>query len=204
MSLVKFIVVFFSLTCSCFLQAATSPLPMVIKMNQDVISVLKKNQTQLQQNPHIIEKAITEYFLPHVDTLGMSRSVLGRNAWMLASPAEKSGFTREFTQLVLRTYAQPLAAYNGEKVEFMPIRDHGVQRFTQIQTLIIRPNGQRIPMNYHLVLGNDSQWRVYDLSVEGVSLLNSFRNQFGQALRQHELKTVIDRMHQKNQQRMIS
>jgi len=177
---------------------------MVIKMNQDVISVLKKNQTQLQQNPHIIEKAITEYFLPHVDTLGMSRSVLGRNAWISASPVEKSGFTREFTQLVLRTYAQPLAAYNGEKVEFMPIRNHGIQRFTQVQTLIIRPNGQRIPMNYHLVLGNDSQWRVYDLSVEGVSLLNSFRNQFGQALRQHELKTVIDRMHQKNQQRMIS
>ena len=68
MSLVKFLFIFFGLTCSFFIQAATSPLPMVIKMNQDVISVLKKNQTQLQQNPHIIEKAIIEYFLPHVDT----------------------------------------------------------------------------------------------------------------------------------------
>ncbi|NDH09048.1 MAG: ABC transporter substrate-binding protein [Gammaproteobacteria bacterium] len=204
MRLLKFLFSIFCLASSYSILAASNPLPMVIKMNQDVIEVLKKNQAKLQQNPHIIEKAITAYFLPHVDTLGMSRSVLGRNAWVAATPAEKTAFTQEFTQLVLRTYAQPLAAYNGEKVEFMPIRDKNLQRFTQVQTIIVRTNGQRIPMVYHLVFGNDGQWRVYDLSVEGVSLLNSFRNQFGQALRDHELKAVINRMHEKNQQRVLS
>ncbi len=204
MAFLKFIFSFFCLLCSYSLQANTNPMPMIVKMNQDVINVLKKNQSRLQQNPEIIKKAITTYFLPHVDTLGMSRSVLGRNAWTTATPAEKSAFTHEFTQLVLRTYAQPLAGYNGEKVEFMPIHDKNYQHFTQVQTVIVRPNGQRIPMVYHLVMGNDGQWRVYDLSVEGVSLLNSFRNQFGQALREHELKAVIERMHQKNQQRMTS
>lgn len=204
MTVLKFI---FSVVClanSYCLQASANPMPMVIKMNHDVIEVLKKNQAKLQQNPHIIEQAITEYFLPHVDTQGMSRSVLGRNAWVAATPAEKAAFTHEFTQLVLRTYAQPLASYNGEKIEFMPMRDKNLQRFAQIQTVIVRANGQRIPMIYHLVLGNDEKWRVYDLSVEGVSLLNSFRNQFGQALRDNELKAVIARMHQKNQQRISS
>ena len=204
MRLLKLIGVVIGLTSAFSLQAAENPMPMVIKMNQDVIEVLKKNQAKLQHNPQIIENAITQYFLPHVDTQGMSRSVLGRNAWVAATAAEKTAFTREFTQLVLRTYAQPLAAYHGEKVEFMPIRDQSLQRFTQVQTVIVRTNGQRIPMVYHLVFGPDNHWRVYDLSVEGISLLNSFRNQFGQALKQQALHAVIELMHQKNQQRMSS
>ena len=72
-------------------------------------------------------------------------------------------------------------------------------RFSQVQTIIVRPNGQRIPMTYHLVLMANNQWKVYDLSVEGVSLLNSFRNQFGDALKQDSLKAVIHELHQRNQ-----
>jgi len=73
-----------------------------------------------------------------------------------------------------------------------------VPQFSQIQSIIIRPNGQRIPVTYHLVRNAQGEWKVYDLSVEGVSLLNSFRNQFGQALHNEELKSIISKMHQKN------
>jgi phospholipid transport system substrate-binding protein len=188
------------LVCSMSLlaYAAETPLPMIKGVNDQIISVLQTNQSKLKENPKIIEQAITKYFIPHVDTVGMSRSVLGRVAWTKATTEEKNQFTQEFTRLVLRTYAQPLAHYSGEKVEFLPMKASNVPQFSQIQSMIIRPNGQRIPVTYHLVRNAQGEWKVYDLSVEGVSLLNSFRNQFGQALRNEELKSIISKMHQKN------
>jgi phospholipid transport system substrate-binding protein len=178
--------------------ASESPLPMVIKINKNVIGALKSHQSNLKDNPQFVQNTIRQYFLPYVDTNGMSRSVLGRNAWRVASVDEKKAFTIEFTQLVLRTYAAPLAHYNGEQVEFQPFKTSSLQRFSQVQSVVVRPNGQRIPITYHLVLDNHDTWKIYDLSVEGVSLLNSFRNQFGEALRQDNLKTVIQMLHQKN------
>ena len=176
---------------------ATDPMPMVVKMNRQVLSTLKKHKTGLKANPSYVEQAIKTYFIPHVDTSGMSRSVLGRNIWQTASIDEKNQFTSEFTNLVLRTYAQPLANFNGEKVEFLPMKPSASPKFVQIQSIVVRPSGQRIPITYHLVQTND-EWKIYDLSVEGVSLLNSFRNQFGDALKHDSLKTVIHALHEKN------
>lgn len=196
--LFKYFIGFIFCLLSFFSLAEDSPLPMLKNVNDDILHVLQQNQAQLKTHPQIIEKAITTYFIPHVDTTGMSRSVLGRQAWMKASSQEKTQFTHEFTRLVLRTYARPLSNYSGEKVSFMPFKASSVPQFAQIQSVIIRPNGQRIPINYHLVKTAQGDWKVYDLSVEGVSLLNSFRNQFGQALRNENLSSIIAKMHQKN------
>lgn len=176
---------------------AVDPMPMVIQMNAQVIGSLKKHQAELKSHPQYVQQAIKAYFIPHVDTQGMSRSVLGRNIWQTATVDEKNQFTNEFTNLVLRTYAQPLVNFNGEKVEFLPMKPSSTPKFTQIKSIVVRPNGQRIPITYHLVQNND-EWKIYDLSVEGVSLLNSFRSQFGDALKQDSLKTVIHALHEKN------
>ena len=178
--------------------AISSPVPMIIEINKNVIDSLKAHQSDLKTNPQLVKNTIQQYFIPYVDTQGMSRSVLGRNAWRQASAEEKNQFTQEFTHLVLRTYAQPLANYNGETIEFLPLKPSSLQRFSQVQSVIIRPNGQRIAMTYHLVLDPSGHWKIYDLSVEGISLLNSFRSQFGQALKQDDLKSVIQALHKKN------
>ena len=73
--------------------AQESPLPMIIEINQHVIATLKVHQPDLKQHPNYIREAINQYFMPHVDTLGMSRSVLGRVAWQQASNQEKNQFT---------------------------------------------------------------------------------------------------------------
>lgn len=196
--LLKYFLGFILLLCSFLTSADDSPLPMLKSVNDEILRVLQKNQAKLKTHPQIVEAAITRYFIPHVDTTGMSRSVLGRQAWMKATTQEKTQFTHEFTRLVLRTYAQPLSNYSGEKVTFMPFKASSVPQFAQIQSMIIRTNGQRIPINYHLVKTAQGDWKVYDLSIEGVSLLNSFRNQFGQALRNENLSSIIAKMHQKN------
>lgn len=175
--------------------AQSSPLPMLENSANQIINTLKKNQNSLKSNHRIVYQAIEQYLLPNVDVNGMSRSVLGRQAWNKATPAEKQEFTREFTQLVIRTYASPLAEYSGETVSFLPVTGSVDGHFIRVNSIIARSNGQRIPLSYNLVAKN-GQWKIYDLSVEGVSLLQSFRSQFGQVLQNASMHDLIVQMRQ--------
>lgn len=184
-----------SLVLSQLTWSQTSPVPMLESSANQIIQTLKQNQATLKQNHQIVYQAIERYLLPNVDVNGMSRSVLGRLAWNKATAAEKKEFTKAFTQLVIRTYASPLAEYSGETVKFAPYRDSENSRFTRVNSVISRSNGQRIPLSYNLV-SKDGQWKIYDLSVEGVSLLQSFRSQFGQVLQSSSMHDLIAQMRQ--------
>ena len=175
------------------LWAQSSPVPMLENTANQILSTLKQNKSNLKQNHQIIYQAVQRYFLPNVDMNGMSRSVLGRQAWDKASVAERQAFTQVFTELVIRTYSNPLAEYTDETVKFAPLRTPTDGRFVRVNSVIIRSTGQRIPLSYSLVAKNDG-WKIYDLSVEGVSLLQSFRSQFGQILQNSSMQELIAQM----------
>ncbi len=175
--------------------AADSAVPMLEGAANQIITTLKANQSKLKDDHSIIEHAVRQYLLPHVDVVGMSRSVLGRNAWNSATPAERQEFTSVFTDLVIRTYAAPLAEYSGETITFSSQQSVD-GKFARVNSMIKRNNGQTIPLSYALV-AKSGNWKVYDLSVEGVSLLQSFRNQFGQVLQNSDMKALISQMKQR-------
>ena len=156
------------------INAQPSPGLMLENASNRIIATLKQHQGHLQSNHAVINAVIRQELLPHVDVQGMSRSVLGRAAWMSASAAEKVAFTQAFTALVIRTYAGPLAEYAGETVTFLPIRGSLDSRFLRVNSIISRSNGQQIPLSYHVVFQH-GEWKIYDLSVEGVSLLQTVR-----------------------------
>lgn len=176
--------------------AETSPVPTLERCANQIISVLRANKANLKTNPSIIYHAVEENFLPYVDVAGMSRSVLGRQAWQKATPAQRAQFSKVFTQLVIRTYASPLAQYTDETVQFLPLRGSLANRFIRINSVIVRSQGQNIPLSYSLV-AKDGGWKVYDISVEGVSLLQSFRSQFAGLLQSSDISEVIKQMQQK-------
>ncbi len=178
---------------SIALAAQDSPVPMLETSANNIINTLKQNQSNLKNNPQIVNKAITTYLLPHMDVDGMSRSVLGRQVWTKISAQERKDFTAAFTKLVIRTYAVPIAEYSGETVKFMPIRGYNDARFVQVKSVISRPNGQKIPLTYSLVSKN-SNWMIYDLSVDGVSLLQSYKTQVGSSLQKSSIRELIQQM----------
>jgi phospholipid transport system substrate-binding protein len=173
--------------------AATSPVPMLEETANSMVDVLDKNKEHLKDNPALVERTVRQHLLPHVDVTGMARSVLGRSAWVRATEEERRDFTKAFTNLVVRTYAAPLAEYSNEKIMFLPERAAPSGRFTRVNSLIIRPSGQKIPLSYSLVLKQDT-WKIYDFSVEGVSLLQSFRTQFGQILKMSDMASLITQL----------
>lgn len=197
MKIFKLMVFVMSMACMQMMLAQSSPIPMLEQSAKGIIATLKENKANLKNNPGIIYKAVETNLLPQVDVIGMSRSVLGRQAWTKASPAERTQFAQAFTQLVIRTYSSPLAKYSDETVQFLPLRGSVDNRFVRVNSVIVRSEGKNIPLTYSLV-SKDGQWKVYDLSVEGVSLLQSFRSQFAQALQNSNVTEVIKTM-QRNQ-----
>jgi phospholipid transport system substrate-binding protein len=194
MKIIKFVV----LSCCLFLTIsswAETPVTTLQNTANRIITTLKENKTRLRGNHQLVYDAVEQHLLPIVDVNGMARSVLGRNAWMKASTSERVDFTRAFTQLIIRTYASPLADYSDETVRFLPFNGSLTNRFIKINSIIVRSSGNNIPLNYSLVSIN-GQWKIYDLSIEGVSLLQSFRSQFAQALQDSNISTLVKQMHE--------
>lgn len=193
MKALNYLILCVALSCMGNVWSQSTPVPMLQETANHILDTLKQNKAGLKRNPQIIFQAVERYLLPHVDVIGMSRSVLGRQAWVKASAAERAEFSREFTRLVIRTYASPLAEYTDETVTFLPIRGSVDSRFIRVNSMIVRSHGNNIPLTYSLVAKN-GQWKIYDLSVEGVSLLQSFRSQFAQALQNSSMQSLIQQM----------
>ena len=196
MRILKTILFVVGVILSPMIMAQSSPVPMLEQTANSIINTLKANKANLKSNPNIIYSAVEKYLLPVVDVGGMSRSVLGRQAWQKATAEQKAQFSKAFTRLVIRTYSSPLAKYSDEKVQFLPVRGTLNARFLRVNSMIVRSEGQNIPLTYSLVDKN-GQWKIYDISVEGVSLLQSFRSQFAQVLQNSSIDEVIRQMQQK-------
>lgn len=180
--------------------AQNSPVPMLEQTANAIIKTLKENKTNLKSNPNIIYAAVEKHLVPIVDVEGMSRSVLGRQAWNKANATQKVQFSQAFTRLIIRTYSSPLAQYSDESIQFLPVRGSLNSRFMRVNSVIVRSEGQNIQLTYSLVNKN-GQWKIYDISVEGVSLLQSFRSQFAQVLQNASIDAVIQQMQQKQLKR---
>jgi phospholipid transport system substrate-binding protein len=173
--------------------ADPAPLVMLKQVSSQMIAELERNKGRL--STQVIDNIVHRILLPHVDLESMSRSVVGRQYWMQATPAQREQFKREFTNVVIQVYSAPLSSYNGEIIEFKPSRDSTTASRIQVQSIITRKNGQKIPVNYRLVQSGGS-WKVYDFSVEGISMVSSYRSQFDNILQQQGMDGLLQRLRQ--------
>lgn len=194
---------FFALLFSLVAMAnEPTPAPIVMLQNtsDQVIAALKQNKASLKKDPSVVYQIVDRILVPHVDLVGMSRSVLGRDAWMSATDQQKQKFSQQFKDLLIHTYASAFANYTNQTVQFMPIRGGlGNQTRVQVNSQILQQNGPAIPVSYRLIKQGDD-WKVYDFSVEGISMLESFRSQFAAELSQGNLDALISKLEQHNNQ----
>jgi len=174
-------------------KAAPNPMVQMKSVTNQMLAALKKNRARLKRNPKYINRLVRRIVLPHADVKGMSRSVVGRTAWKSSSKSQQAAFSKAFTNVVIRTYASALNAYTDETVKFYPVRGgYQGKRRVEIHTRVIRSDGPPIPVNYRLALKKNN-WKIYDLNVEGVGLLQSFYAQFQDELSRGKTLTQITR-----------
>ena len=155
-----------------FAVAATSPTYMLEKMSKNLSQSLRKNNSQS------VRKIVERVVLPLVDKSKMSKDVVGRKYWLGASSAQKSKFITLFTLNVIKTYAGAIENYHKNRVVFYPVKKEYLnQKIINIKSSIESEDSPKINVIYILIKKNNS-WRIIDFSVDGVSLVNSYRAQF--------------------------
>lgn len=171
--------VFFTLFfLGVFAFAASSPMPMLEKTANQLIGQLQKNKSKLKTNPALVNKLVTSYILPHVAQEQMARSVVSRSNWANATSSQRKQFVTQFRKLVVRTYSSAFSNYNNETVKFRPLRRGQLnQNYVKVSSVVLRSGGPSIPVTY-AVSRNSGKWMITDFSVDGVSMINSFKSQF--------------------------
>lgn len=173
--------------------AAESPLTMLQSTSEQMLNKLKQHHNK-KDDAQFINNTVHEILVPHFDLELMSRSVVGRDAWMKASVAQRKQFIGEFTTLLIRTYSTALSSYENQSIDFSPIRGKlAGQTQTQVESKILRHEGPAIPVSYRLKL-IANEWKVYDFSVDGVSLIESFRSQFANELAQGGMEKLLQKI----------
>ncbi len=170
------------------------PVKMLREVTTNVLHALEANKNVSNKNVYAV---VDKYILPHVDFNEMSEWVAGRSAWSKATEAQRKEFMDAFRVLVVRTYASALESYSNEKVEFVAQKVDTSKDRIQISSVIVRPQRENIKLAYRLVK-HDNQWYVYDVIIEGVSILQGFQAQFSQDIKQRGLEPVIQQIKEHN------
>lgn len=172
--------------------ALVSPVKQLNGVAQRLMGQLHKNRTRLR-DPKVVHSIIRRLLMPHFGQNKISASVLGGRYWANASSSQRSQFKRLFSSLVIGTYAAAFQGYNNDKVKFFPLRGGYRRRVVTVNSLLIRGNGQRIRMSYN-VRRAGSRWKIYDFSIAGVSMVQSYRAQFSGVLAKLGLPGLIARL----------
>lgn len=167
---------------------------------------IENASTQLKeklQNPSFTKDfaQITEFvesvIYPHVDFNRISALVLGR-LWRTASPEERVRFTKEFQTLLIRTYSRAFVEFNDWSVRFLPLKMAPGIKKVVVKTEILQPGIQPIGVDYRMLLVK-GQWKVYDIMIEGVSLVTNYRTTFNNEVKSKgSLTAVIDALATRN------
>ena len=188
-----------ALIVSLFMISATvaaaeveAPMDMLKRTSDDVIKVLK----EIDADPSIVYQIVDDYIIPHLDDVTLAKLALGKN-WRKASNDQKIEFVDQFRTLLVRTYSKSLQEFSDQKINFFPVRMKADATKVTVKSEVLQSGGPSIPMDYRLRLKDDA-WKVYDIKIDGVSLVTSYRGTFAQEMRKGGMKGLLKMLHEKN------
>ena len=171
------------------------PLEMIQGVTQQLIEIASSHPEFLD-NPAELRRVAEEVVLPHVDFMMLSRWVLGKH-WRNATTTQQQAFTSEFRELLMGSYLRSVSAYKDNTIRFLPLRDDRQDNHVVVHAIINQLNGPQVRTSFRLHrMGNE--WLLYDVMVEGVSLVATHRSTFYQIIRGHGIDSLIEQLRAKN------
>jgi phospholipid transport system substrate-binding protein len=171
----------------------------LIKITADeVLEIIKSRSQEFKQDPARLYAMVDEKVLPHFDFDRMTNLALGRYRTKV-SKQQKPKLVNEFRQLLVRTYGKALLEYNDQVIKYLPMRGSLEKGDVSIRTEIEQKGGFPIPLNYE-VYKKDSGWKVYDISVDGISLVSNYRSTFSRKIKEAGVDGLIKSLQDRNKQ----
>ena len=173
--------------------ASTQPDELIKATSEKVLSALEQNKEKYAQQPEEINTLVKDIILPHLDFRAMSKLALGKN-WRKADGAQQERFVDAFKSMLIRTYSKSLTEYAGQAIEFLPYRPPAEgKRTVKVKTVINQTNGPKIPIDYSLRIKDDI-WKVYDIKIDGISLVTNYRNSFASDINRVGIEGLIEKL----------
>ena len=179
--------VFLSAFLSLFLVAplladeALDPQEIVRGTADSVLAEVSERKAELEADATLIYPLVERTVLPHFDFESMTRSAMGR-FWRKASTQQQRRVVAEFQEMLVRTYATALLGYSGQKIEYPPMNVAEGAKDVMVPTKVSAEGGPPIPINYRLHVKEDGKWLVYDVVIDGISLVTNYRSTFARQI----------------------
>lgn len=179
-------------------QAVEDPQVLVEQLSQRVLEVVLRDRDELSGNPAKLVALVDELILPHLNFERTTQLAAGRH-WRTATPEQREALTREFRVTLVRTYSGAVSAVrDGTTIELRPSRNDASAADVIVRTQILQPGGDPIPVDYRLEK-TDTGWKIFDVNVLGIWLVENYRNQFNQQITQSGLDGLIRTLSERNQ-----
>jgi phospholipid transport system substrate-binding protein len=172
------------------------PEELVKKVTAEVLDAIKSDKQLAAGDKQKAIKLAEEKVLPHVDFEEATRLAVGRG-WKEATPEQRKKLTTEFRNMLVRTYSNAISAYEGQTMKVQPVRMKPGDTDVTVRNQFIRPGGKPVLVDYSM-RKTEQGWKIYDIVVEGVSLVLTYRSEFDQVVKQEGIDGLIKRLSQKN------
>lgn len=178
--------------------AEMPPDELVKNTAQDVLLIIKQDQDIQSGNTKKVLQLVDAKVLPHFDFSRMAQLAVGRH-WPKATSTQRQALIVEFRTLLVRTYANSLTSYKNQVIDYKPLKLQPGATDVTVKTVVNQPGGQPIPIDYSLEK-TDKGWKVYDVAVDGVSLVTNYRGSFGAEIQSKGIDGLIKTLTDKNRQ----
>lgn len=171
--------------------AAKDPKTVIQTAATEMTTELTKNKQRIQEDPLYVEQLVDRILLPVVDDEYMSKLVLAKY-WRKTSQSQKQMFTQAFKRKIVATYAGAFKAFNGESISYSKAKFNKTKTKASVASKILRRGAPPIKVTYKLYLSKKKKvWLGYDVVIEGISIVKSFRDQFKQQIQSQGLAQAI-------------
>jgi phospholipid transport system substrate-binding protein len=176
--------------------AVVAPDALIRNTVDEVIGIIKQDKDIQAGDPKKINALVDAKVLPHFDFTRMTQLAVGKY-WRTATPEQKQALAGEFRDMLVRTYTKVFTVYRDQSVEMKPFRMAPDDTEVTVKTVIIKPGSQPIPVDYEMKIAADG-WKVFDISIEGVSMVMSYRGTFASEIQDSGIDGLIKTLSDKN------
>jgi len=186
-----------TMAMSSVLAALVPPDVLVKQTVNEVLELIRTDKKVQAGDVGRIAEIMEQKIAPHFDFPRMTRLAVGR-PWREATPEQRSELVSEFRTLLIRSYASAFTMFKAIVVEYKPLRLAPGATDATVNTLIRLPGGaQPVSVDYDMQI-TDDQWKVFDVRIDGASLIINYRNIFSQEIQRGGIEGLIESLRQKN------
>ncbi len=176
--------------------AQDAPDVLVQQVSTEVLEIVRSDKDIQNGNTQKVIDLVDKKVLPHFNFQHMTALAVGKD-WRKASAQQQQQLTAEFKTLLVRTYANALTGYKNQKVVYKPFKMAPGETDVLVRTEVLQPGSKPVQLDYSLEK-LDAGWKVYDMTVAGISLVTNYRDQFAQEVRNGGVDGLIATISAKN------